>query len=149
MEFRTLGDIGAHMTYLLRKRENVVDPRYRGGLLSWILDEKGWLTPVWTHLTFYGSSKDIVRFRNDLVTQFPKSQWPHAEPKQFRFELTAALQEFDPDILNEVIDYCILARRQPKSGFDRHPPRFPKGADHGGYGWTDLAWKIQSDKHMD
>lgn len=129
------------MNYLLLKLDNVEDPRYRGGLLSWLLDEKVWLTPVWTHLTFYGSANDVVRFRNDIVTHFPKVQCPYREPDQFRFELTAHICELDAQLLNEVIDYCILARRQPKSGFDRHPPRFPMGADHGGYGWTQLAWK--------
>ncbi|MFD2256782.1 hypothetical protein ACFSSA_08855 [Luteolibacter algae] len=144
MEFRTLAEIGAHMTFLLRRRDDVEDPRYRGGQLSWLLGENGWMTPVWTHLTFYSSMKDIVRFTNKISTQLPKTQWPHREPNQFRFEMTALIEELEPDLLDEVIDYCNLARRQPKAGFDRHPPRFPKGSDHGGYGWTERAWELQN-----
>lgn len=146
MKFRTLAEIGSHMTYLLRKRDNVVDPRYRGGLLSWLLEDKGWVTPVWTHLTFYDSERNIVRFRNDITTRFPKSQWPYREPDQFQFELTASLAEMKAELLNEVIDYCNLARRQPKSEFDRHPPCFPIGANSGCYGWTQQAWKIYNKK---
>ena len=144
---KTLTDIGFGMVSILHKRKGVVEPRYRGGLLSWLKDDKGWLTPVWTHVTFYSSSNDIVRFRNDLLTKLPKSQWCHRNPDQFRFELTAMIPELDEHLLEEVIDYCELARRQPKAKFDRHPPRFPRGADHGGYGWTTKAWETQNDRN--
>ena len=87
-----------------------------------------------------------MRFRNDIVTQLPKSQWPYDKPDQFRFELTALIHELDDHLLTEIIEYCELARRQPKARFDRHPPRFSMGADHGGYGWTKEAWRVQSSR---
>ena len=124
----------------LDRRKHVEEPRFRGHLLSWLIVEDGWITPVWTHLTFYSGEQDVVRFRNDLVTNLPKSQWKYRQPEQFRFEMTAMIDECTDRLLCVVIDYCELARRQPRSGFDRHPADFPAGADHGGYGWTQAAW---------
>lgn len=134
------------MVSILHRRKSVIDPRYRGGLLSWLVEDKGWLTPVWTNITYYSCGNEIVRFRNDLVAVLPKSQWPHRNPDQFRFELTALISELDNSILEEVLTYCELARRQPHANFDRHPPQFPMGADHGGYGWTAKAWAFQNSK---
>lgn len=137
---KTLTDLGHEMTFLLRRRKHVEDPRCRGGLLSWLLVRDGWITPVWTHLTHYSGHTDVVRFRNDMDTRLPKSQWNHNLPRQFKFEMTAMIEECTLDLLEVVVDYCELARRQPESGFDRHPPEFPAGASHGGYGWTQTAW---------
>lgn len=136
----TLASIGRRMVGLLHERKHVEDPRFRDGLLSWVMERDGWVTPVWTHLTHYSGQMDVVRFRNDMETRLPKSQWPHHLPRQFRFEMTAMFSECSSKLLTVVIDYCELARRQPISGFDRHPADFPAGADHGGYGWTQLAW---------
>jgi hypothetical protein len=144
---KTLTDLGHEMTFILRRRKHIEDPRYRGGLLSWLLVDDGWITPVWTHLTHYSEKNDVVRFRNDLHTQLPKSQWNHRLPGQFSFEMTAMVEECNTRLLTVVIDYCELARRQPKSGFDRHPPEFPTGASHGGYGWTQKAWDTVSERN--
>ena len=138
---RNMSEVGRVMVGILGRRDNVQDPRYRGGLLSWLIEKDGWVTPVWTHLTYYSSSHKIIRFRNDQVTKFPANQWQHREPDQFHFELTALISELDHAVLGEVIDYCELARRQPKSRFDRHPPCFPIGSDRGSYGWTVAATK--------
>jgi len=113
------------MTFMLRRRAHVENPRFRGGLLSWLLVYDGWITPVWTRLTHYSVEKDVIRFRNDMVTNLPQSQWNHRLPDQYRFEMTAMVEECTTHLLTVVIDYCELARRQPKSGFDRHPPEFP------------------------
>lgn len=141
---KTIAEVGRKMLDILHHRKFVRDPRYRSGTLSWLIEDEGWLTPVWTFIGFYSSTNDVVRFRNDVGIRLPKAQWPHKIPDQFHFELTGLIRELNDEMLTEVIDYCELARRQPKSKFDRHPPRFPMGADHGGYGWTEKAWELQS-----
>jgi hypothetical protein len=146
---KTIAAVGRQMIGILHGRKHVEDPRFRDGLLSWLIVQDGWITPVWTHLTRYSGEGDVVRFRNDMVTKLPKSQWDHRKPDLFRFEMTAMIEECSDRLLIVVIDYCELARRQPKSGFDRHPAEFPDGSDHGGYGWTQLAWDTMTKRFRD
>ncbi len=146
---KTIAAIGRQMIGMLHERKHAEDPRFRDGLLSWLIVQDGWITPVWTHLTHYSGERDVVRFRNDMVTKLPKSQWDHRQPDQHRFEMTAMIDECSDRLLSAVIDYCELARRQPKSGFDRHPAEFPAGADHGGYGWTQSAWDTMTKRLTD
>jgi hypothetical protein len=144
---KTLSEIGRQMVDQLNwSKKGVTDARFSKSLLSWLMVQDGWVTPVWTHLTNYSGEKDVVRFRNDMVTNLPKSQWNHQLPDQYHFEMTAMISECTDELLNAVIDYCELARRQPKCGFDRHPPEFPCGPGNGSYGWTQLAWETMNER---
>jgi hypothetical protein len=142
----SLSEIGHRMISLLHGRQKVIDPRFVRKTVSWILDRDGWLTPVWTTLTNYSDDPNLVRFRNDFQVTLPKSQRPYDVPDLFHYELTAHSFELSDTVLSEIIDYSELARTASKARFDRHPPRFDRGADHGHYGWTRLAWKYQKNK---
>jgi hypothetical protein len=48
------------MEGILHRRKHVIDPRCRPSIVSWIIREIGWYTPVWIHLTYYSSSKDLI-----------------------------------------------------------------------------------------
>jgi hypothetical protein len=143
----SLSDIGYRLTSLLSRRKGIIDPRFVRGTVSWLLHRDGWITPVWTTVTYYSGDPNLVRFRNDLVIKLPKGQWQHDLPGLFRYELTAHIAEIRGDsLLYEIIEYSELARTASRGNFDRHPPRFCYGADHGGYGWTKAAWNYHQNK---
>jgi hypothetical protein len=146
MKSVALRQVAWRMKFLLLRRKGVADARLTGQTLSWVLDRDDWFTPVWTYLSHYSGDPKLVRFRNDLVTRLPKSQWPFEQPRLFRYELTAFTDELTDKILTEIIDYSELARIASHAQFDRHPPRFGWGGQHGNYGWTKRAWEYQTKK---
>lgn len=135
----SITDVGRRMRSLLI-RKGFHDPRAMRGTVSWILENQGWFTITWVTVTNYAGDPKLVRFRNDVHGELPKTQWRFKAPDVFRFELTAHASEMTHDALAEIIDYSGVARTAARSEFDRHPPRFAWGGEHGNYGWTEQAW---------
>ena len=83
-----------------------------------------------------------------MVIQLPKTQWPFDQPEVFHYELTAHTSELSNSVLAELMDYSALARTAPKAAFDRHPPLFGWGGNHGHYGWTRKGWEYANQKKV-
>jgi len=130
--------------YMLQQRESVIEPRYRMNYscVTWVLSMNGWFTPVFMQLDGYDVEGRLVRFRNDTMQRYYKTQWTLGGQSLYPFELTAMFEEVDTEMLKDVIECSEIARIHPEENkMKKHLRRFPKGVQSGINNWSTKAHK--------
>jgi hypothetical protein len=104
----------------------------------WRWERDGWATVLWFTVTNYAPG--LVRLRNDVDANIPKTVWPFSLPKRPSFELTFHCSEITGGIGEALFAYCAAsAEENLMIGWEL----FEEEQSYPRYAWTKKARQFQ------